>query len=129
MRVVLISKKITLCFVLLVLFHASVYGQIEIKKNANNDERIEFKNSTKNTIIGDSAGVNNTGQRNTFFGFEAGRVNSASTGNVFIGAGSGRVNTTGFRNTFIGENAGYSNTTAAANTLLGWYAGRSNTTG
>ncbi len=68
--------------------------------------------TNQNTVLGDDALINNTGDSNTAIGFNA----------LFS-------NTTGFDNTAIGFEALYSNTTGTSNTANGFDALFSNTAG
>ncbi len=83
-----------------------------------------------NTFLGYNAGyANTTGYRNTFSGYQAGYSNTEGNYNTFLGNYAGHSNTEGDGNTFLGDHAGYSNTTGNTNTFSGCYAGYSNTTG
>jgi hypothetical protein len=83
---------------------------------------------SNNTVVGESAGLNNTASNVAFFGYQAGENNTGG-GNSFVGYQSGLTNTTGINDTFLGSQSGYSNTTGAANSFLGQGAGQNNTTG
>ncbi|HXI89057.1 MAG TPA: hypothetical protein VNO24_03490, partial [Blastocatellia bacterium] len=61
---------------------------------------------SQNLFAGISAGTNNTGTNNAFFGSSAGTANTSGNDNAFFGAHSGQANTTGTRNAFFGHNAG-----------------------
>jgi hypothetical protein len=76
---------------------------------------------SNNTVVGQSAGLNNTASDIAFFGYQAGQ-NNTGAGNSFIGYQSGIANTTGDSNTFLGYQAGYTNTTGDFNTFLGQLA-------
>jgi hypothetical protein len=78
------------------------------------------------TILGDSAGVDNEGHANTFIGQSSGKGNLSGNSNTFVGSGAGSRNTTGSWNTFVGEYAGAVNNAGAANTYVGWEAGHHN---
>ena len=73
------------------------------------------------TVVGESAGENNTASDIAFFGYQAGQ-NNTGAGNSFIGDQSGIANTSGGFNTFLGYQAGYSNTQGDSNTFLGHLA-------
>jgi hypothetical protein len=73
------------------------------------------------TVVGESAGANNTASDIAFFGYLAGQ-NNTGAGNSFIGDQSGVANTSGEFNTFLGFEAGYSNTQGDSNTFLGHLA-------
>jgi hypothetical protein len=79
-------------------------------------------NSMNNTtVVGESAGENNTASDIAFFGYQAGQ-NNTGAGNTFIGDQAGVANTSGGFNTFLGQQAGYSNTQGDSNTYLGHLA-------
>ena len=67
------------------------------------------------------------GPANTFYGLNAG-INTTGNWNTFLGWGAGLYNTTGYRNLFAGWAAGYANTEGSFNTFLGWAAGINNVT-
>lgn len=84
--------------------------------------------------FGTYAGENATGDRNSFFGGYAGRGNTSGIDNSgehnsYFGYASGYFNTTGHHNSFHGTYSGYENTTGFNNAIFGSYAGRSNTGG
>ena len=81
------------------------------------------------TMVGDSAGVDNEGGYNTFLGCQSGRFNSTGFGNAFVGAGAGMSNTTGIYGTFVGTGAGSSNGDGCYNTYIGNSAGLYNSGG
>jgi hypothetical protein len=83
--------------------------------------------SGSNTLVGNSAGINNTGGDNTFLGYAAGLSSTVAFGNIFLGGYTGFANTTGYNNTFLGLYAGYSNQTGIGNVFLGMGAGESET--
>ncbi|MBK7149934.1 MAG: hypothetical protein IPH78_14285 [Bacteroidetes bacterium] len=60
--------------------------------------RIEHVN--QNTFLGHTAGTNNSGVGNSFFGADAGFANTSGGNNTFMGNVSGNANTTGNFNTF-----------------------------
>ena len=90
---------------------------------------INFDNATGGTYFGQNAGINNTANYNTFFGYEAGKATTSGKQNVFIGYKSGTANTTGKNNVFIGESAGITNTTGYSCTFVGRKAGENNLSG
>lgn len=79
---------------------------------------------TRNTFIGDRAGLVNVASNNTFIGSESGARNTTGSNNTFVGRGQ-LQNTTGGNNTFVGAFTGGSNTTGANNTMVGVSAGTS----
>jgi hypothetical protein len=81
-----------------------------------------------NLFAGIGAGEFNTGQSNSFFGFNAGRNSTTGNENAFFGNGSGFSNGAGSFNAFFGYNAGGGNQ-GSFNTFIGRQAGFSNTTG
>ncbi|MCB1532917.1 MAG: tail fiber domain-containing protein [Alphaproteobacteria bacterium] len=84
---------------------------------------------TRNVFLGDGAGDNNTGVRNTFVGYNSGIANTTGLQNAFFGEFTGSSNTTGGNNTFIGQAAGFSNDDANYNTFIGRCAGCYTTSG
>ncbi|HEX8734219.1 MAG TPA: tail fiber domain-containing protein [Pyrinomonadaceae bacterium] len=81
-----------------------------------------------NSIFGYEAGVTVNGNRNSFFGYQAGRQNQTAVDNAFFGYLAGTA-TTANNNSFFGSGAGDSNTTGANNVFVGRDAGTNNTTG
>ncbi len=74
------------------------------------------------TYYGHMAGLNTSGDRNTFIGHQAGKENTTGRVNTSLGAGALFNNTSGYENTSIGAYSGqfqYGN----RNTYLGVYAG------
>lgn len=82
-----------------------------------------------NLLVGEGAGVLNTGANNTFMGFSAGNHNIAGTNNLFFGAYSGYANTSGTANAFVGTSSGLENTSGSNNMFLGVAAGAANQVG
>ena len=81
-----------------------------------------------NTFLGNSSGENNnTGHQNTFIGYRAGQLHTIGDSNVFIGNFSGLNNTSGENNTFLGHGSGHDNQTGFGNVFLGYRAGYSET--
>ena len=83
-----------------------------------------------NTLLGIGTGPLNTGQRNSFFGDEAGAGNTTGGDNSFTGYRSGSGNTTGASNSFFGSGAGSSNESASAggsNSFFGFRSGEYST--
>jgi hypothetical protein len=73
------------------------------------------------------AGSENDGNRNVYYGEEAGAsLGSASADNLFLGYGSGVKDDLGIRNVFVGNYSGYQNTVGAYNTFLGTLSGMRN---
>ncbi|MBI4656931.1 MAG: hypothetical protein HY746_09345 [Elusimicrobia bacterium] len=108
-----------------VLRSSSALNSTFIGQNAG---RINTGNS--NTFAGYNAGYNNTtGSENAFFGLNTGLYNTTGANNAFFGSYVGRANTTGGMNAFVGSLAGYLNTEGGGNSILGAYAGYENTTG
>jgi hypothetical protein len=106
-----------------------IYGEFDNKLLRFNAGRIELRNPSENTIIGDSSGIVMNGMRNVFMGYNAGHSNTDGADNTFIGDSAGYSNTTGNSNVFVGNYAGYASTTAGLNVFIGPFAGLSNTTG
>ncbi len=82
-----------------------------------------------NTIVGIDAGVNTSGNFNSFFGKSAGLNNTTGSSNAFFGDSAGLANTVGRYNAFFGSNAGIANTTGENNSFFGSGTGTANTTG
>ena len=82
-----------------------------------------------NTFVGLSAGLNTTGNANSFFGSSAGAANTSGIGNSFFGRHAGLNNTEGLVNSFFGASAGRNNTTGDGNAFFGASAGQSNSEG
>ncbi|MCK5358837.1 MAG: hypothetical protein KAJ48_10615, partial [Elusimicrobiales bacterium] len=74
--------------------------------------------------IGVDAGKVNTGQQNTFTGYQSGYSNTVGTDNTFNGYMSGNLNVGGNDNIFIGGLSGEKNINGSQNTYLGNSAGR-----
>lgn len=72
-----------------------------------------------NTIIGDSAGANNSGQWNQFVGYHAGKNNTTGAGNTASGASALYSNNTGNANTAFGINTLLNNVDGDSNTVVG----------
>jgi len=107
------------------VFRTNNIQRVRLKQNGS----IHLVSVNLNTIIGDSAGVINTGTANHFIGYHAGKKNTTGYYNYFSGYEAGGSNTTGSTNHFEGLAAGYSNTTGNNNFFSGVNAGYSNTTG
>ena len=108
-------------------------GNVGIGTNTPNNtiqikDLINFDNAKESTMIGFQAGLLNSGDDNTFIGYEAGKANISGKANTFIGRAAGRAKTTGDRNTFIGQEAGLLNS-GDENTFIGYEAGQNSTTG
>ncbi|MDN5217318.1 tail fiber domain-containing protein [Fulvivirgaceae bacterium BMA12] len=84
-----------------------------------------------NTFVGTKSGskAGNSGNFNSFFGYNSGYNNTSGDNNVFLGSASGESNTSGFNNTFVGVWSGATNTTGWHNTCLGLNAGSYNVSG
>jgi len=106
-----------------------VYGEFDNRIIRFNAQRVEIRDPGENTIIGDSAGVMNSGVRNMFVGYHAGYNNTTASDNIFIGDSAGYFSTTGEANVFLGNYAGWSNTTGNSNVMLGNGAGPYNLDG
>jgi hypothetical protein len=81
--------------------------------------RVLSNAGTENLFAGVGSGAVNTGQRNAFFGHQAGSTNSIGNSNAFFGTFAGVANTTGNGNSFFGRNAGSVNVTGSNNTFIG----------
>ena len=82
-----------------------------------------------NTVLGDDALLNNTGDGNTATGFQALFSNTTGHENTASGDEALTNNTTGYANTATGWQTLFSNTTGYYNTATGVNALRNNTTG
>lgn len=80
-----------------------------------------------NTFFGNSSGLVNTGDYNTFIGERAGFANATGDNNTFIGRLAGANGTFGSGNSYLGYGAGLNNT-GNSNLILGAFASQ-NTTG
>ncbi len=80
-----------------------------------------------NTFLGNSSGLVNTGDYNTFIGERAGFANATGDHNTFIGRLAGANGTFGNDNSYLGYGAGLNNT-GNSNLILGAFASQ-NTTG
>lgn len=85
--------------------------------------------NTYSTGLGVSAGLNSTGDYNTFTGYNAGLNNTSGAYNSFLGTYAGYGVSTGTYNTFIGYAAGIGGSTGSYNTALGERAGYNGTSG
>jgi hypothetical protein len=85
--------------------------------------------TNQNTVLGEDALLNNTGDSNTAIGFGALVSNTTGFQNTAIGNEALEFNTTGLWNTAIGHDALVENTTGIANTAVGWGALSANVTG
>lgn len=95
----------------------------------NGEQVFRFSKNMHNVIAGYQAGKNNTGDYNSFYGYQAGMANTTGDGNLFVGNSSGIVNTTGRENIFVGTYSGNHNTTGSYNQFIGFLSGQYNTTG
>ncbi|MFH1619458.1 MAG: hypothetical protein ABIG11_06085, partial [bacterium] len=95
---------------------------------AQNGYIILRASDTSNTFVGREAGRINTGEYNSFVGYQAGYSNTTGGYNAFIGHWAGQSNITGGYNAFVGSNAGRLNT-SSYNSFLGAGAGELNSTG
>jgi len=144
-------KKLLLTVVLATSIGMQLWAQQSSVKILLNDEerfsfdsiRLEFINANHHVMIGDSTGMNNAANfqtfENTFIGHGAGRINQSDwntfvgsrtgenhvngSNNLFVGSWAGRADSSGFSNTYIGTDAGENNRTGAKNTYLGQGAG------
>ena len=75
-----------------------------------------------NTFYGENAGINTTGNNNSFFGHNAGYQNTTGTANVFMGYYSGVSNDIGGANVAIGYRSLLSSESGKWNTTIGTYS-------
>lgn len=104
------------------VFRTNNMQRMTLKQNGT----INLNAIDSNMIIGDSAGVVNTGIYNHFIGYHAGKKNTTGYYNYFSGNEAGGSNTTGIANHFEGLSAGYLNTTGSYNYFSGVGAGYHN---
>lgn len=83
---------------------------------------------TRNVFLGVNSGPGNTGQNNTFVGFQAGLDATSGNNGSFFGFNAGLRNTEGLNNTFVGVSAGSGNLTGDNNAFFGFDAGLNSTT-
>ena len=95
----------------------------------NGEQVFRFSPIVQSTSLGYMAGKVNTGNENTFIGWQAGKANITGDGNIIIGHNAGPSNTTGRQNLFLGSYAGFINTTGSYNQFIGFQSGQYNTTG
>ncbi len=91
--------------------------------------RLEPANNANNLFVGVNAGLNTSGDHNTFLGSNNGANNAAGQQNTSVGSSAFVANTTGSFNSSFGVGALASNTTGADNTAIGTIAMQNNTTG
>ena len=89
----------------------------------NGQQVFRFSGNMQNTIVGYGAGINNTANYNSFYGYKAGNSNTTGDGNLFLGHLTGTANTSGRQNIFIGNYAGWSNNSGSYNQFIGFQAG------
>lgn len=105
-------------------YELDVNGYINAAKYfVNNSTMVAILPGTDSIAYGVYAGLNNTGNYNTFIGNYVGRSNTTGGYNTFLGYASGQSNTTGWYNTFVGGYAGNYNQTGTANCIFGYQAG------
>ncbi len=85
--------------------------------------------TNENTVLGDDALLNTTGDANTAIGFDALLSNTTGSNNTAIGSAALDFNTTGSDNTANGLSALRQNTEGSNNTAMGFDALFSNTSG
>lgn len=120
------NLKYTLASLVTIVFCGIGFAQDQTTTNLGQDSGTEGK---KNTFLGFETGKVNTADSNTFIGSSAGRNNTSGSLNTFMGDAAGRDNTSGDKNTFIGFVAGLENTEGRDLTFLGSEAGQLNSTG
>ncbi|MFZ2978592.1 MAG: hypothetical protein WA057_02900, partial [Candidatus Magasanikiibacteriota bacterium] len=108
-----------------------VNGDINIKNSANvlriNGTHILSASGTNNILVGNNAGLLNTGSEVVIIGDNAGRGNSANFLTA-VGSSSGYSNS-GSHNSFFGFYSGFSNTSGLGNVFIGMSTGRLNNIG
>ena len=96
----------------------------------NNQKAGLIDSTNSNTFFGFQSGTNSAGSGNVFLGYKAGVNATTTNGNVFIGANAGySYQTSQSGNVFIGPSSGYSNSTGFDNIFVGGAAGYTNTSG
>ena len=90
---------------------------------------INFDDSVYGTFLGYQAGNANTGNNNSFIGYQAGLNNTTGSSNSAMGRDALLYNTTGIFNSAMGRSALLSNTTGGNNSAMGGSALYSNTIG
>ena len=107
------------------------FGSLVSATGSNNTAvgRSAGKDMVTNVIsaFGYRAGESTTGDDNSFFGEDAGRLTVAGAQNSFFGALSGDANTSGNDNTSLGRLSLSANTTQNQNTSLGSQSGQAAT--
>ena len=83
----------------------------------------------ENIFVGVHAGLNNTADENSFFGYQAGFKSTTGGENSFFGNKSGLQNKTGHENSFFGFQAGDGNISGGFNSFFGINAGHTNVSG
>jgi len=106
-----------------------IYGEFDNKMLRFNAGRLEIRNPLENTIIGDSSGIQVSGNQNVIVGTQAGKYLQGSYQNVLVGAQAGKSLTGGGNNIFIGYQAGLFNTSSSGNVFIGMKTGWQNTSG
>lgn len=93
------------------------------------DHRFLSADGPGNTFLGNSAGINNAGRRNTAIGENAMFSNTTGAENTVMGYQALYANTESGANTAYGHRALYNTTIGGANDASGWNAMYYNTTG
>jgi hypothetical protein len=150
-------KKLLLTVALATGIGMQLWAQQSSVKILLNDEerfrfdsiRLEFINANHHVMIGDSTGMNNAANfqtfENTFIGHRAGSINQSDwntfvgsrsgenhkfgPNNVYLGSWAGRADSSGHSNTYVGADAGENNRTGFQNTYLGHGAGVNDSAG
>lgn len=84
---------------------------------------------SSNTFTGTMAGVNNSGDQNSFYGFACGDANEKGDNNSFFGSFAGGSNVDANDNSFFGFVAGAVNKDGEGNSFFGSSAGAKNNSG
>ncbi|HEX5654804.1 MAG TPA: tail fiber domain-containing protein [Chitinophagaceae bacterium] len=111
---------------------ANFVGTLDSKPligKVNGEQVFRFSEKMAVTLAGYQAGKLNTGNYNTFLGYQAGFGNTSGDGNLFLGYLSGKMNNTGRQNIFMGNYSGLNNSTGSYNQFTGFQAGQQNTSG
>lgn len=98
-------KDILLACLFLPVSASCLSQEVVVKKNTNNDPRIEFKSPDSNTFVGDSAGLYNTGYSNVAFGYRSLAANTIGNYNTAVGYSALSEGSGSYNNTAIGARA------------------------
>ncbi len=95
----------------------------------NLNGRQMYREGVGSLFLGPDAGVNSTGDGNSYIGNRAGFASSSGFSNTLVGFSAGSDIGTGSRNSFFGRSSGQENTTGNNNSFFGASSGLRNATG